>query len=103
MNEIQKIAIKNSALTTLYIACVVGFMNYANSIKIEHKNQFLAPIVFLSLFVFSAAITGFLIFGKPLQLYFDGKKGEAIKLIGYTLASFGVTTVVLIVLLLTLF
>lgn len=103
MNKIKLEAIKNSFLTTIYITCVVSFMNFANKIKIEDKNQFLAPIVFLSIFVFSAAITGFLVFGKPAQLYFDNKKKEALTLITYTLASFGITTIFLIILLLTLF
>jgi hypothetical protein len=42
----------------------------------------IAPIAFLLLFVISAAISGALIFGKPLMLYLDGKKKEALQLFG---------------------
>jgi len=46
----------------------------------------IAPIAFLLLFVISASISGALILGKPLMLYLDGKKKEAIQLFGSTLA-----------------
>ncbi|MDP1834194.1 MAG: hypothetical protein Q8L11_04690 [Candidatus Moranbacteria bacterium] len=45
-----------------------------------------APIAFLLLLVISAAISGALILGKPLMLYLDGKKKEALQLFGFTLA-----------------
>jgi hypothetical protein len=46
----------------------------------------IAPIAFLLLFVISASISGALILGKPLMLYLDGKKKEALWLFGFTLA-----------------
>lgn len=46
----------------------------------------IAPIAFLLLFVISAAISGALILGKPLMLYLDGKKKDALQLFGFTLA-----------------
>lgn len=46
----------------------------------------IAPIAFLLLFVISASISGALILGKPLMLYLDGKKKEALQLFGFTLA-----------------
>jgi len=52
-----------------------------------------APIVMLSLFVFSAALTGTLIFGRPILWYLDGKKSEAISLFAYTLAIFLTITI----------
>jgi len=42
-------------------------------------------ISILLLFVCSAAITGFLVLGKPIMLYIDGKKKEAIRLLSYTI------------------
>ncbi len=99
MNQIQKEALKNSILTTLYIVAVATFMNFGEKVKIG-KNAFLAPIAFLMLFVFSAALTGFLIFGKPGLMYLDGKKKEALSLITYTLVFFFTITFSAILLLL---
>ena len=45
-----------------------------------------APIAFLLLFVISAAISGALILGKPVMLYLDGQKKDALQLFSFTLA-----------------
>ena len=44
----------------------------------------IAPIAFLLLFVISAAISGALILGKPIILYLDGQKKDALQLFGLT-------------------
>ena len=46
----------------------------------------IAPIALLLLFVISASISGALILGKPMMLYLDGQKKEAVQLFGLTLA-----------------
>jgi len=46
----------------------------------------IAPVAFLLLFVISASISGALILGKPLMLYLDGKKKEALQFFSFTLA-----------------
>jgi hypothetical protein len=48
-------------------------------------NKILAPITFLLLFVLSAAVSGALILGKPVLMYVEGKKKEALALFGFTL------------------
>ena len=48
-------------------------------------NKILAPITFLLLFVLSAAISGALVLGKPVLMYVEGKKKEALTLFGFTL------------------
>ncbi|MFA4817799.1 MAG: hypothetical protein WC608_03730 [Parcubacteria group bacterium] len=45
----------------------------------------IAPIAFLLLFVISAAISGALILGRPVMLYLDGKKKDALQLFGFIL------------------
>ncbi|OGG11570.1 hypothetical protein A2Z00_05040 [Candidatus Gottesmanbacteria bacterium RBG_13_45_10] len=100
MSNIWKKALTNALATMLYIMAVAGFMYYGSMVKIGRTNTILIPIALLSLFVCSAAITGFLIFGKPAQMYIDGKKKEALSLLTYTLAAFSVITFVLLVLLL---
>jgi len=46
----------------------------------------IAPIAFLLLFVTSVAVSGALIFEKPVMLYIDGKKKDALQLFGFILA-----------------
>jgi hypothetical protein len=99
MDKIQKCALINSLATTAYIILVASFMYYGSSVKIGRVNTFLAPIALLSLFVCSASITGYLIFGKPVQMYIDGKKKDALKLLTYTLGFFSATTLILVTIL----
>ena len=81
MDEIKKTAIINALATALYIVAVGVFMYYGSLVKIGRANVILVPITLLLLFVFSAALTGFLIFGKPAQMYVDRKKKEALSLL----------------------
>jgi len=92
VNKILKTAFINAISTTLYIGAVGSFMYFGTLIKIGRKATFLAPIAMLLLFVFSAALTGSLIFGKPALLYLDGKKKDALTLLTYTLVIFFVIT-----------
>lgn len=93
--KLQKEAIKNASLTTLYIILVASFMFYAQNAKLGMKNQtILIPITILLLFVTSAAITGYLIFGKPVIFYLDGKKKEALNLLLQTLISLTILTII---------
>lgn len=73
-------------------------MYYGTLVKLGRANTFLIPVTLLLLFVFSAAITGFLIFGKPAQMYVDGKKKEALSLLFYTLGIFFVITFIFLIL-----
>lgn len=45
----------------------------------------IAPIAFLLLFVISASVSGALILGKPVALYLEGKKKEAVQFFIFTL------------------
>jgi len=69
---------------TLYILGVATMMANANKLLGE-KDTFLTPIIVLLLFVLSAAITGSLTLGKPILMYLENKKTEAIKLFIFTL------------------
>lgn len=83
--EIIKNAIIDSGATALYILIIATFLNKAEVIfKNQTEDGFLAPVIMLLLLVISAGITGFAVFGKPLMWYLDGKKKEAINLIGFT-------------------
>lgn len=96
MSNTIRTAVINSSLTLFYISAVGSFMYYGSQVKIGKIPSILGPITFLLLFVFSAAITSYLVFGKPAQLYVDGKKKEALSLLGYTLLFLGLITGVLL-------
>ena len=72
--------------TVAYIALVSGFMTQAEKYFGNTEDGFLAPVIFLTLFVVSAAVTSSLVFGKPVMLYLDGAKKDAIKQLGATIA-----------------
>ena len=99
MNQIQKTALINSLLTASYTVIIGVFMYFVSEVKLGRINTFLAPIAVLLLFVCSAAITGYLMFGKPAQMYIDGKKKEALSLITYTLIFFSAITFTAVILL----
>ena len=99
MDKLKKRGFINAFATALYVIAIASFMYYGSLIKLGRANIILVPITMLLLFVFSAALTGFLIFGKPAQLYVDGKKKEAISLLTYTLVSFSIITFVFLLLL----
>ncbi|MCX6763975.1 MAG: hypothetical protein NTZ97_04610 [Candidatus Moranbacteria bacterium] len=85
-----------------YIFLVALFMNSANKFFGSGPN-ILGMVIFLLIFVFSAAISGALILGKPILLYLDNKKPEAIKLFGFTLGWIFILLVILLILLLLVF
>lgn len=97
MSSIQRQALKNAFFTAIYVVCVGTFMYFGGQAKIGQSNVFLLPITILLLLVTSASITGYLIFGKPVQLYIDSKKKEALSLLKYTLIYFSTITFVAMV------
>jgi hypothetical protein len=99
MNKIWKTALVNALATAVYVIAVGSFMYFGSMIKLGRANVIFVPIALLLLFVFSAALTGFLIFGKPAQMYVDGKKQEALSLLTFTLTIFSVITFISLVLL----
>ena len=101
MNKITKRALIDALCTALYVAGVGCFMYYGSQIKIGRANVALVPITLLLMLVFSASLTGFLIFGKPAQMYVDGKKKEALSLLFQTLGFFSAITLVAMILLIT--
>jgi len=82
-------------LTALYVFVISSFLFYASKIfGKDEPNTVLVPIMMLSLFVFSAALVGTLVFGRPITWYLDGKKKEAVSLLLYTLGVFLIITII---------
>jgi len=95
------IAAKNALLTGLYVAVVAIFMTYANKI-VGDANSVLSGIAILLLMTLSAVVVGTLILGKPLMMYLDGKKSEAVKTLLHTILGLFILTVLAVVVLIIL-
>jgi hypothetical protein len=71
--------------TGAYVICVALFLSRAEQFFGQEKTLFI-PIAMLLLLIFSVALVGSLIFGRPILWYLDGKKKEAVALLACTLA-----------------
>jgi hypothetical protein len=83
-NYLVKRAIGDALGTAVYVFIVSQIITHGNQLFGKIENNLLAPMVFLLMFVFSALSTGYLVIGKPILMYLDGQKKEAIKLLFYT-------------------
>lgn len=96
MNKLLQKGLINTLGVIAYVAIVVTLITNLGHI-IEEDNPILAPITFLTLLVFSAAVTGGLVLGRPILMYLNDKKTEAIQLFLYTLGWLAIALVILIV------
>ncbi len=99
MSQMIKRAFLNAIGTAVYIVLVVSLIFSFQSFSSNSEKTIIIPIAMLLLFVCSAAITGFLVFGKPVMLYIDGKKKEAVSLLGYTVGILFLITILAFILL----
>jgi len=83
-----------SAFTALvYIVIVVLTINLIDETEINIGiAQYIMPVIILSLFTLSAAVMGFLFCFKPLTMFLEGKKDQAVKLFLKTLGIFALLT-----------
>lgn len=81
--------ILNALAALLYIAFIATGIWYGPQV-IQFPDTVLAPIAFLSLFVFSAACMGYIFLYHPLRLFLEGEKKTAVDLFIKTLLAFGV-------------
>lgn len=96
MKSIMKRAFLNAIATTGYVILVVLFL-FSLQRFASKPETIIIPMSMLLLFVCSAAITGFLVFGKPVMLYIDGKKKEAVSLLVHTIGMLVIITIVFFV------
>lgn len=92
----NKTSFLNALGTVAYISLVGTFMQNASKFLGE-KDNFVTPIIVLLLFTLSAITVGGLVLGKPLMLYFDNKKKEAVTMFLQTagwLAGFTVIAII---------
>ena len=92
----------NALLTALYVGVVGSFLFYAAQLRLGQAKTVLVPVAMLMLLVFSAALVGALIFGRPVLWYLDGRKQESLYLLTATLAILFAVTVALFLALIVL-
>jgi len=82
-NKLPLWSLAHALGVAVYVTLVALVMQ--NGAKIfGQMNNLLGPVTILMLFVVSATVTGALVLGKPVLLYLDGQKSEAVKMFGYT-------------------
>jgi len=84
-NKLVFWGIMNSLGTFAYITLVALFFSNVERLFGNKPDNVLAPMAMLLLFVLSASITGGLVLGRPVYMYFGGQKAEAVKLFLYTI------------------
>ncbi|MDD4901753.1 MAG: hypothetical protein PHE24_01320 [Patescibacteria group bacterium] len=92
-SKLAVLALLHSLGIAVYIAIVALIMQNAEKM-FGKMNDIFGPIAFLLLFVLSAAITGSLALGRPVILFLDNRKAEAIKMFLYTIGWLLVITVI---------
>jgi hypothetical protein len=91
--KLFKSALLNSIGTAIYIALVATLMTYGNKIFGQDQGV-LNGVGILLLMVLSVLIVGTLVIGKPLMLYLDGSKKEAVKLLLQTILILAIITII---------
>lgn len=90
-----------NGLSALAYIVIIASVMFWGSRMIPREDTFLAPIAMISLFTLSAAVMGYIFLFQPAQLYFDGKKKQAVSLFLQTIVVFGCLTAVALTLLFT--
>lgn len=78
----------NALVAAGYISILATLVFNSPKFITDSELGMMAPILFLSLFVISAAMMGYLFVYQPVRLLTEGKHAEATKLFLSTLASF---------------
>ena len=91
-----KKSVYNALCAFSYISAIVLLADYMSK-AVPHDPPILTPIGVLSLFVFSAAIMGYLFVLGPLELLMAGQRNEAVKYFFTTVISFACIAAVMLV------
>jgi hypothetical protein len=83
----------NAGAAILYITGIVSLIFYGPSLfnaRFEDMPEIFAPVTMLSLFVFSAAVMGYLFLYEPILMILGGEKKQGTLLFLQTTIAFGV-------------
>lgn len=95
ITAIIRAGLLSAAGVIAYTTAIGSFMFNAHG-AFTGPDTVLAPISMLTLLVLSVGVVGSLIFVRPVLIYLDGKRVEAVKLLIATLSWLGVFTAVLL-------
>ena len=84
-NEI-KLGLIQAIGVTIYCGLVGSVMQNGSKL-FGQKDNFMTPVFVLIMLSVSVLICGLLVIKKPYELFFDGKKKEAINVVVYTAVS----------------
>lgn len=96
MNKIIQRSFLNALGTVAYVSILTTVMMHGEKL-FSHINEAIAPVAFLTLFVLSAAVTGGLVLGKPLMLFLNNEKSDAVRMFIYTLCWLALAVAVLLI------
>lgn len=97
MKNLKFVALLNALGTGVYVAIIALIMQNGEKIFGKMQNIF-GPVSFLLLFVLSATITSSLVLGRPILMYLENRKAEALKLFFYTIGWLFVITAAILIL-----
>ena len=83
-SELAKQSLAYSVGVVVYVFLVALLMSNGQRLFGKVDNV-ISGVAILLLFIFSAAVTGSLVFGKSILMYLDGAKKEAVKMLIYTI------------------
>lgn len=86
MNKQFKTGLLQAIGVSLYCGIIGTVMQNGSKIFGE-SDTFLTPILVLTMFSVSVLTCALIVFKKPYELFFDGKKKEAINVVVYTAIS----------------
>lgn len=86
MNKQLQIGLLQATGVAMYCS-LVGTIMQNGSKLFGQKDNFMTPVFVLTMLSVSVLICGLLVFKKPYELFFDGKKKEALNVVVYTAVS----------------
>ena len=75
----------NALGTALYTGAVASFLANGEHLFKGVERTFLVPLFMLLLLIISATVTGFLVLGRPLELYLAGERREGLLMLVVTI------------------
>lgn len=78
----------HAAGAVIYIVAILSFLLFSKFFDSPDFPEFFGPILLLSLLVISVATMGGLFFLKPLMLFVEGQKKEAVLFLTFTMGWF---------------
>jgi hypothetical protein len=94
----SKNPVVNALSASGYIVFIVSAMTSIMQTQRNRPDTIAAPIIMLSVLTLSVAVMAYIFFYQPLQLFFEGKKKEAVNLFVRTVGVFGAITALVLLL-----